>query len=245
MDRITSSLIRQFSNDYELHLTDDTILFEYFCNFCASTNENGLDNIELEEFTTGNSTQGIDGIAIVVNGRFVYSIDDIDEMIRLNRTIRVKFILVQAKTSEHFDNAEMLNFFHFTKKFFSEDTNVFTTNEMNKFIELKNYIFDNAIKLEKNPELILYHCTTGVWQDDENLISIINNTKTELLSTNLFSNIVFKMSGAEEIQNYYRKTFSELTATFKFEKKVVMYSLSEDEIGYCGVLPFKEFSKKY
>ena len=29
MDRITSSLIRQFSNDYELHLADDSILFEY------------------------------------------------------------------------------------------------------------------------------------------------------------------------------------------------------------------------
>ena len=51
------------------------------------------------------------------------------------------------------------------------------------------------------------------------------------------------MSGAEEIQNYFRKTFSELTATFKFEKKVVMYSQNEDEIGYCGVLPFSEFSK--
>lgn len=243
VDRITSSLIRQFSNDYELHLGNDTILFEYFCNFCAVTNENGLDNVEIEELTTSNATQGIDGIAIVVNGRFVYSIEDIDEMIRLNRTIRVKFILIQAKTSENFDNTEMLNFFHFTKKFFSEDTDVFVTDEMNKFIELKNYIFDNAIKLEKNPELILYYCTTGVWQDDENLASVINDTKSQLLSTNLFSNVIFKMSGAEELQNYYRKTFSELTATFKFEKKVVMYSLSEDEIGYCGVLPFKEFSK--
>ena len=69
MDRITSSLIRQFSDDYELHLSNDTVLFEYFCNFCAATNENGLDDIELEEFTTGISAQGIDGIAIIVNNR--------------------------------------------------------------------------------------------------------------------------------------------------------------------------------
>lgn len=243
MDRITSSLIRQFSDDYELHLSNDTVLFEYFCNFCAATNENGLDDIELEEFTTGISAQGIDGIAIIVNNRFVYSIDDINEMIRLNKTIKVKFVLVQSKTSDKFDNTEMLNFFHYAKKFFSEDNHIFSTVEMTRFIELKNYIFDNASKLEKNPELLLYYCTTGVWNNDETLLNIIKETKKELLSTNLFSNVNFKICGAEEIQNLYRKTFSELTATFKFEKKVVMYSLSEDEIGYCGVLPFKEFSK--
>ena len=115
MDRITSSLINQFSADFELQHLSDPTLFEYFCNYCAATNENGLDNIEIEEFYTGEATQGIDGIAIVVNGRFVYSIDDINELIRLNRTIRVKFILVQSKTSENFDNTQMLNFFHFAK----------------------------------------------------------------------------------------------------------------------------------
>lgn len=90
---------------------------------------------------------------------------------------------------------------------------------MTRFIELKNYIFDNASKLEKNPELLLYYCTTGVWNNDETLLNIIKETKKELLSTNLFSNVNFKICGAEEIQNLYRKTFSELTATFKFEKR--------------------------
>lgn len=243
MDRITSSLISQFSTNFELQSLDDETLFEYFCNYCAATNENGLDNVEIEEFSTGQATQGIDGIAVVVNGRFVYSIDDINELIRLNRTIRVKFILVQSKTSESFNNTEMLNFFHFTKIFFSDETDVFTSDEMKNFIELKNCIFDNATRLEKNPELILYYCTVGAWQDDDNLLSTIDESRRQLSTMNLFSNIVYKTSGAEDIQNYYRKTFSELTATFKFEKKVVMYSQNEDEIGYCGVLPFSEFSK--
>ena len=243
MDRITSSLINQFSADFELQHLSDPTLFEYFCNYCAATNENGLDNIEIEEFSTGEATQGIDGIAIVVNGRFVYSIDDINELIRLNRTIRVKFILVQSKTSENFDNTQMLNFFHFAKTFFSDETDIFTSDEMKNFIELKNYIFDNATRLEKNPELVLYYCTVGAWQDDDNLVSIIEDSKRQLSNMALFSSIIYKMSGAEEIQNYFRKTFSELTATFKFEKKVVMYSQNEDEIGYCGVLPFSEFSK--
>ncbi len=243
LDRITNSLMRQFSQEFELGIYEESKLFEYFTNYCASSNENGTYNLNIEELTTGNSAQGIDGIAIVINGRFIYSIEDIDELIRLNRTIKVKFVLMQAKTSDHFDNQEINNFFTFTRLFFDGDGIVFTTQEMQKFIELKNYIFDNAEKLDRNPELVMYYFTTGVWSDDDTLVTLINDYKQTLSAMSLFSKITVKPCGAEDVQNLYRKTFNELSTTFNFEKKVVMYSLSEDEIGYCGVLPFKEFSK--
>lgn len=243
LDRITNSLMRKFSEEFELGINQETKLFEYFTNYCAASNENGTYNLILEDLTTGNSTQGIDGIAIIINGRFIYSIEDIDELIRLNRTIKVKFVLVQAKTSDNFNNQEMSNFFNFTKFFFDSDGSVFTTQEMQKFIELKNYIFDNAEKLDRNPELIMYYFTTGTWADDPTLTAIIDDCKNTMNNMNLFSKVIIKTCGAEDVQNYYRKTFNELTTTFTFDKKVVMYSLNEDEIGYCGVLPFKEFSK--
>jgi len=242
MDRITNSLMDRFSNDFELSY-DSTELFECFTNYCAATNENGSEHLRIEALTTGDSAQGIDGIAIVVNGRFVYSIEDIKELLRLNKTLRVKFILSQAKTSESFSNAEMLNFFHFSKLFFEENKGVFTTEEMENFIEMKNFIFDQAPSLEVNPILIMYYFTTGTWQKNEDLFTTIEKTKKELLSLNLFSKVEIKPCGAEDIQRIYRKTYTELTATFKFEKRVTMYSINENEIGYCGVIPFSEFSK--
>lgn len=243
LDRITNSLMKKFSEEFELGINDEATLFEYFTNYCAATNENGTDNICIEDLTTGNSAQGIDGIAIVINGRFVYSIEDIDELIRLNRTIKVRFILCQSKTSDSFDNKEMSNFFTFSRFFFDGDGSIFATNEMQKFLELKNYIFDNAEKLDKNPELVLYYFTTGVWQGDPNLQLVIDDCVNTMKGLNLFSKVLVKPCGAEHIQELYRKTFNELTTTFTFDKKVVMYSLSEDEIGYCGVIPFREFSK--
>ena len=214
-----------------------------FTNFCAASNENGTDNLRIEELTTGNSSQGIDGIAIVVNGRFVYNVEDIKELLRLNKTLRVKFVLSQAKTSESFSNTEMLNFFHFVNVFFSEDTSVFTTEEMANFIEIKNFIFDHAPELENNPTLAMYYFTTGVWQENDDAITTIEATRKALASLNLFSKIDVKMCGADDIQQLYRKTYTELTTTFKFEKRVTMYSVNENEIGYCGVVPFSEFSK--
>ena len=66
---------------------------------------------------TGEATQGIDGIAIEINGRYIQHISEIDDIIRYNKSINVTFVLVQTKTSEEFDNALIGNFLNFVKMF--------------------------------------------------------------------------------------------------------------------------------
>ena len=243
MDRITQSMVESFSDNQNLGITDSALLFEYFVNYCTVNNIYGSNGFDLEEVTTGKATQGIDGIAIVVNQKLINTTDDIDLLISLNQTISVKFILIQTKTSEAFSNSEISNLFTYSKLFFSDDTSIFKTPEMQKFIELKDYIFSKGDKLKKNPELILYYVTLGTWVDDENLKMTIEVGKEALKSTNLFSDIIFNPCGSAEIQDLYRKTKAKLTATFKFEKRVTMYSISDEEVGYSGVLPFREFKK--
>ena len=43
--------------------------FEYFVNDCVIYNEYGAADFDLDDITTGDSTQGIDGIAIIVNSK--------------------------------------------------------------------------------------------------------------------------------------------------------------------------------
>lgn len=243
MDRITQSMVDAFKNDLNIGILDTSTLFEYFSNYCVVNNVYGLSDFDLYDITTGSGTQGIDGIAIIVNQKLVQTTDDIDTLINLNQNISVKFVMIQTKTSSSFDNAEITNFLTYTQLFFGEDESIFHTQEMQKFIELKNYIFSRGNKLKKNPELLLYYVTLGTWNDDENLNSAISVGKAALRTTNLFSNIDFSPCGSAEIQDLYRKTRSKLSATFRFEKRITMYSLNDDEIGYSGVLPFKEFRK--
>lgn len=243
MDRITQSMVDSFDNSQNLGITKPTVLFEYFVNYCVINNVYGSSSFDLEEVTTGEAAQGIDGIAIVINQKLINTTDDVDLLISLNQTISVKFILIQTKTSEAFNNSEISNLFTYSKLFFSDDTSIFKTPEMQKFIELKDYIFSKGDKLKKNPELILYYATLGTWVDDDNLKMTIEVGKEALKSTNLFSNIVFNPCGSAEIQDLYRKTKAKLTATFRFEKRVTMYSISDEEVGYSGVLPFREFKK--
>ena len=243
MDRITQSMIDSFKSNQSLNIDDDSELFEYFVNYCVVNNVYGSNDFDLEEITTGKATQGIDGIAIIVNQKFVNTIEDIDTLIEYNKSISVKFVLIQAKTSSSFDNTEIGNLLTYSKLFFSDDTSMFRTAEMQHFIELKEYIFYKGDKLKKNPELFLYYVTLGTWTDDENLRATISVGKESLRGTNLFSNISFEPCGSEKIQDLYRKTKEKLKATFKFEKRITMYSINDDEVGYSGVLPFKEFKK--
>lgn len=243
MDRITQSMIDSFKNNQSLNMDDASELFEYFVNYCVVNNIYGSDDFDLEEITTGKATQGIDGITIIVNQKFVNTIEDIDTLIEYNKSISVKFVLIQAKTSSSFDNTEIGNMLTYSKLFFSDDTSMFHTPEMQHFIELKEYIFSKGDKLKKNPELFLFYVTLGTWTEDENLQATISVGKESLRGTNLFSNISFEPCGSEKIQDLYRKTKEKLKSTFKFEKRITMYSINDDEVGYSGVLPFKEFKK--
>ena len=66
------------------------MLFEYFSNYCVVNNVYGINDFDVEEISTGKNTQGIDGIAIIVNQKLVNSTDDIDLLISYNQTISVK-----------------------------------------------------------------------------------------------------------------------------------------------------------
>ena len=243
MDKITESLMKKFIKEYDINNNFDiSKKFEYFVNYCVIFNETGISTYELDEFTTGNSAQGIDGIAIVINNKIVNSKSDIDNLIENNKTINVKFIMQQSKTSENFDNTVISNFLAFVNLFFGDDSAIFATDEMKKFLDLKDYVFMNSANMDKNPTLVLYYVTTGNWTEDQTLKSVIEMYKKEIVESNLFCDVLFKPCGAQEIQELYRRTCRDIAADFKFEK-AISTTTADNVIVYNGVLPFAEFKK--
>jgi hypothetical protein len=245
MDPITNKFLTEFTKIFELNKKKESIIFEYFCNYCCVNKENGIVDVKLNDLSTGNNTQGIDGIAIIVNHKLVTSISEIDFQIKNNRLLDVNFIFIQAKTSSSFENSSILNFFEFTKSFFGDGIFDFKTPEMKNFYEMKKFIYDKAEHMtENNPKLSMYYVTTGKWRNDQNLVRIIERNKKELENLNIFSDVKFTPCGASEIQTMYRGTKNSLEAIFKFEKNIVMFEDKDSNtIGYSGVIPFKEYRK--
>lgn len=246
LDRITEGFVNEFINSNNLSMLDMPTRFEHFSNFCALSSEEGPVDIDIQDMHTGEATQGIDGIAIEVNGSIVDSIDEIEALIKRNNRLDVKFVFVQAKTSDSFDNAEIGNFLSFVEIFFSDMAiATFNTDEMSRFIEIKEHIYANSRYMRsKNPSLRLYYVAPGKWNDnDVNLKAVVDGHKTHLENTNLFSEIKFFPCGSLEIQQMYRKAQEQVEATFVFAKNVMMFSDENGDYGYSGVLPFGEFRK--
>lgn len=244
MDRITKGFLTEFSTSFGYNKQEESLQFEYFANYCALSYETGTVDIDIQEMSTGDSAQGIDGIAIEVNGSIVSNIDDIRNLITQNKRLDVKFIFVQSKTSETFDNREIGNFLTFVETFFSDKAKaVFSTAEMHTFIEMAEYIYENSKYMKTaNPKIDMFYVSLGKWaENDTTLDAVIANHKESMAQSNLFSCINFIPCDAQRIQNMYRKSQEQISASFLFTDKVMMFSDENGDYGYSGVLPFSEF----
>ena len=246
MDRITKSFLEEFCKINELANIKESKQYEYFSNYCAITKEYGNSSFDLDDMTTGEATQGIDGIGIIVNNKLVNEVEEIKDLIEINKVLNVKFVLIQSKTSSSFSNPDILNFFAWTESFFLGEKEAFSSEEMKKFLELKEFIYDteNCKYMSKaNPILEMYYTTTGNWVNDKNLQIIVENNKNKLKSCNLFSKIDFTPVGASEIQDLYRKTKEKSFATFNFGKRVTIPTDGKIKEGYYGIISFEEYRK--
>lgn len=244
MDPITKSFLNEFIESKNYNFLIPSQQFELFTNFCVINKEYDSVSFDEKEISTGTSTQGIDGIAIIVNNKLCYSIEEIRQLIELNRVLTVNFVLIQSKASSSFDSKLIDNFFRWSKIFFEETSNLFTTDEMKNFIEMKDFIYRNSKYMkERSPICNMYYCSTGKWTDDENVKKVIEKNKNELDSLNLFDSIKFFPCDSKRLQKFYRKTKEPVEAEIKFEKKTIIPTIPKIKVAYSGMLPFSEFKK--
>ena len=244
MDTITRGFFNDFIDRKGYNRLQESIQFEYFCNFCVVNKE--FDSISFDEklVSTGNSTQGIDGIAIIVNNKLCENVGEIQQIMELNRILTVTFIFIQSKTSANFNNEHIENFCRWTKNFFSEQADLFTTEEMRNFIEMREFIYLNTKYMkDRSPICRLYFCTNGKWENDPNLVNVIDSNKSEIDNLELFKSVEIFPIDSKGLQELYRRTKEPVEATIKFERKVTIPTIAEIEVAYSGLLPFSEFRK--
>lgn len=244
MDAITRGFLSDFIDRKGYDRISPSVQFEYFCNFCVINKE--FDSISFDEksISTGNSAQGIDGIGIIVNNKLCANASEIKQIMELNRMLTVTFVFIQSKSSAKFNNQQIENFCRWTKNFFSEEATLFSTDEMKNFIEMREFIYSNTRYMkERSPNCNLYFCTTGKWEEDKNLVSVINSNKKEIENLDLFNDVEIFTVDSKFLQGLYRKTKESVEATIKFERKVNIPTINEITVAYSGLLPFSEFKK--
>lgn len=243
MDRITQSLITELLTNLEINSEGESKDFEKLSNYTVVSNEyNKTFDIDTLTVGDGNDT-GIDGIAIIVNGQLVESTDEVDDLLEKNNSLEIEFLFVQSKTSPSFDGADMNNFLFGVLDFFSTKPRLVRNEDIKRFAEVSNYIINKAPRFKENPSLKLYYITTGKWNNDANLMGIIENGTSNLEQTNLFEKVNFYPFGARELATAYRKTKESISTTINFSNRITLPKINGVSQAYIGLLPYSEFLK--
>jgi hypothetical protein len=243
MDLITKSCVKEFLETNEIGAVSQATDFEKFASFCVVANEYS-GSFDASDILTDDDTQGIDAFAIIVNGRLVNDVDEVQDLLDANGFLEVVFDFIQAKSSPKFEGSEIGNFTFSVKEFFDPASRLHKGERMLAFREIKDFIYDHAHSMSRgNPACKMFYVTTGNWCDDLSLKSVIDRSIKEITTTNLFSQVSLIPCDARMVQGYYRRTKEKVRSSFLFEKRVTIPPVRGVKEAYFGMLPFAEFRK--
>lgn len=168
--------INSFKTNHALSDLKEDKLFELFVNdVLLRSHQPDLSVTEdtlLDECSVGGSDDmGIDGLAIKVNGIFVSTEQDIDELIELNKQLSIEFIFVQSKNKDKLDSGEFGKFTDGITDFLSDNHLEPHNEKIDALLQLKNYLFSDKIILrwKTNPIVRVYYVIFGQGRDSKHI----------------------------------------------------------------------------
>jgi hypothetical protein len=206
MDLVTQNLVNSFKQEQGFpEDIDNSTLFEHFVNYCVVSKEYA-DEFEVEDVhVAGGNDLQLDGVAVIVNGLLVNTIDEIDDLATTNKYIDADLIFIQAKSSKNFDGAEISNMFYGVQELFASTPTLPRNNLLCEKEKLLRHIYTkSSIFRRGNPQLKLYYVTTGKWQDDDKLKARIDKELSTLEELNIFRTLpAFEPVDAKKLQQLF------------------------------------------
>src|SRR6266581_8803698 len=110
MDRITKSLLDEFTREHDLIKLPEDKQFEHFASYLTAGRflSEAFDTFDVVIGFGGDT--GIDAIATIVNGSLVGDADLVEEYLERNGHLDVTFVFVQAERSSSFESAKIGQF---------------------------------------------------------------------------------------------------------------------------------------
>jgi len=251
MDKITESLLNEFSTEYSLLALSESKRFEHFACYSIVKREHTetFDTVDLVVGDDSSSKQGgdtgIDAVAIIVNGKLITDIDDFKEVNVAASYLDVAFLLVQAETTSGFDSSKIGTFGFGCRDLFNEQPQLNRNAKVSAVAEIIQEVYKYGSKFKKgNPICRLYYVTTGKWTGESTPEARIATAKSDLVAASLFREVSFDPIGADRIQELYRRTKNAVSSDFNFVSQItVKPDIPNVEQAFFGFLPWTEFKK--
>ncbi|MBZ5541096.1 MAG: AIPR family protein [Acidobacteriia bacterium] len=242
MDRITKSLLDEFSKEQDIMTLAEDKRFEHFSCY-LTVGRFLLEAFDTADIVTGSGGDtGIDGIAIIVNGSLISDADLIEDYAERNGYLDVDFIFVQAERSSAFDSAKIGQFEFGVQDFFEEKPKLPRNAAVKSAASIMAAAYTRSSKFKRrNPTCKLYYVTTGRWIGDAALEARRKTVVADLKSLGLFGEVEFLPIDADSIQRLYRDSKNSVTREFEFPQRTVVPDIEQVSEAYLGLLPASEF----
>ncbi|MGW1064461.1 AIPR family protein [Streptomyces aureus] len=238
MDRITEGLVKQFQQERGLRNLTESEAFEDFAGFCVISSY-FEDEFDPEEFRMGaGGDLGVDVAAIIVNGDLLLDAADVRAAVAQARTLDVRFIITQAKTSQGFEAKVFTDLGDNLVELFTAETLDYPASpEIANLRECIDAIYADLGKLSRGlPAISVRYASTG--QVGDHMLEAKRKSAVKRLDqTNFFSEVDATPLGARELRDLYQRATSAVSAEFTMPKRITLPKMPLVEQAFLGILP--------
>lgn len=244
MNRIIKSHLASFAHEYELDKDKEEQQFEKFANFVILSGRISS-RFMLDEVTTENNDDGIDGVAVIINEELVVSKEDAEGVFaHERRNNEVELIFIQAKTSEKFDLGDFLKFKESVLRFVESDTYEAESQVQRDAKAVFDVVVDNASKVrDGRPSISVVFATTGTYRNPKELEKAKEKMITQVQDLNIFKDIDVKFMGNNEIIKAWVASYSGINATLDMSSNAFLPTIAGVNEAYLVVVKATDYVK--
>lgn len=243
MNRILQSHLDGFSREHGLQREDKYKQFEKFCNFSILSSK--LASIDLDDVTTSNGDDGIDGIAIIINEESVISKEDAETIFRSQRKNNdVEVVFIQSKTSESFDLGDFLKFKESILRFCNTNEESYTVADstQKEAHAVFNQVITNVPKVRGGkPDISIYFVTAGNYTKPEALETAKNDMFNRVAELGLFENITIKFFGRTELIQAWSASHNGIEASLDTYSNAALPAIQDVNEAYLAIVKAKDY----
>lgn len=255
LDIVTKANFDEFINSFSLSETPEDIAFEKFSIYSIGSSfvkSETLSKSLLCDINIGGGCDwGIDGFLIIINGKVVTTKEAVDDLLKANGTISVKFIIIQAKRSLNFDAAELgmaLDGIENLLRDVSGETCLPACNpDLSEYRELVKYIYSHSTDFTdgKNPRIYGFYVCCGIYNEQADFESKKKKAEDFINQTDLVESFEYKFVDKKGIVKFYKDTKAKPEVTINIEQKVSLPKVEHISDAYLCILPFAELKKLF
>lgn len=245
MNRIVQSHMQGFVTDHALEQDSEATQFEKFTNHALLTSKIAA-TFDLDEVTTAEDDDGMDGVALIINEEHIVSAEDSELVFSHDRRNNdVEIVFIQAKRSEKFDLGDFLKFKESVLRFLNQNPYEAESDIQQDARKAFDVTILNVPKVRNGqPDAAVYYVTTGQWDAPDAIDSAGKEMVTQLNDLGLFKDIEVKFIGREELVAAWVASYSGVETSLPMNSYASLPEIAGIEESYLVTAKAKDYVRQ-